>query len=226
MYLKIRKKREALYMKTTGQKIKSLRIALGLSQEQLSEAIDVTHKSIYRYETGRYLPDTTTLVKLATYFDVSTDYLLGLSGLKNQIKEEYGKICRSGKYNEIYKHYLQSRELRDFEKDETYFWIFATRQDGDIKYGGQTEWCGWTDETKTVEIRKLRPVIPEITYQWCCQVYSKPMIISSEYDAAVFRIFGGQAIISQEICDTCFPELVEFQGPDPQHDLDIQETPF
>ena len=54
-------------MKTTGEKIKSLRIALGLSQEQLSETIDVAHKSIYRYETGKSLPDTTTLVKLATY---------------------------------------------------------------------------------------------------------------------------------------------------------------
>lgn len=63
-------------MKTTGEKIKSLRIALGLSQEQLSETIDVAHKSIYRYETGKSLPDTTTLVKLATYFDVSTDYCL------------------------------------------------------------------------------------------------------------------------------------------------------
>ena len=83
-------------MKTTGEKIKSLRIALGLSQEQLSETIDVAHKSIYRYETGKSLPDTTTLVKLATYFDVSTDYLLGLSGLKNQSKEEYGKIRQSG----------------------------------------------------------------------------------------------------------------------------------
>ena len=90
-------------MKTIGQKIKSLRIALGLSREQLSEIIEVTHKSIYRYETGKSLPDTTTLVKLATYFDVSTDYLLGLSGLKNQRKEEYGKIRQSGKYNEIYK---------------------------------------------------------------------------------------------------------------------------
>ena len=124
------------------------------------------------------------------------------------------------------KHYLQSRELHDFNNNETYFWIFSTRQDGEIIYGGQTEWCGWTDETKTVEIRKLRPVIPEIAYKWCCQLYSKPMIISSEYDAAVFRIFGGQAIISQEICDTYFPELVEFQGPNPQYNLDTLEPPF
>ena len=64
-------------MKTTGQKIKPLRIALGLSQAQLSEIMGVTHKSIYRYETGKSLPDTNALVKLATYFDVSTDYLLG-----------------------------------------------------------------------------------------------------------------------------------------------------
>lgn len=48
-------------MKTIGQKIKSLRIALGLSREQLSEIIEVTHKSIYRYETGKSLPDTTEI---------------------------------------------------------------------------------------------------------------------------------------------------------------------
>ena len=213
-------------MKTIGQKIKSLRIALGLSREQLSEIIEVTHKSIYRYETGKSLPDTTTLVKLATYFDVSTDYLLGLSGLKNQRKEEYGKIRQSGKYNEIYKRYLQSRELHDFQKNDTYFWIFATWQDGEIMYGGQTEWCGWADENKTIEIRKLRPVIPEAAYKWCCQIYSKPMIISSEYDAVVFRIFGGQAIISREICDKFFPEFAEFQGPNPEDKLDLLKPPF
>ena len=56
MYLNIREKKEALYVKTTGQKIKSLRIALGLSQEQLSEAIDVAHKSIYRYDQENPCP--------------------------------------------------------------------------------------------------------------------------------------------------------------------------
>ena len=87
-------------MKTTGQKIKSLRTALGLSQEQLSEIIEAAHKSIYRYEAGKSLPDTTALVKLATFFDVSTDYLLGLSGLKNQNREEQGKIRQSGRYKQ------------------------------------------------------------------------------------------------------------------------------
>ena len=145
-------------MKTTGQKIKSLRAALGLSQEQLSEIIEAAHKSIYRYETGKSLPDTTALVKLATFFDVSTDYLLGLSGLKNQNREEHGKIRQSGRYNEIYKRYLQSRELREFHENETYFWIFAERQDGDLVYGGQTEWCGWADANRAIEIRTLRPV--------------------------------------------------------------------
>lgn len=93
-------------------------------------------------------------------------------------------------------------------------------------YGGQTEWCGWADENKTIEIRKLRPVIPEAAYKWCCQIYSKPMIISSEYDAVVFRIFGGQAIISREICDKFFPEFAEFQGPNPEDKLDLLKPPF
>lgn len=202
-------------MKTTGERIRSLRIALGLSQEQLSKEVDVTHKSIYRYETGKSLPDTMTLAKLSAYFDVSTDYLLGLSGLKKQKEEEYGKIHQSGKYNEIYRHYLKCRELHEFNENDTYFWIFSTRQDGDTIYGGHTQWCGRTNESKTVAIRKLRPVIPQVVYDYCCQLYSKPMIILSEYDAAVFRIFGGQAIIRKEICDICFPELAAFPDSNP-----------
>lgn len=207
-------------MRTTGEKIKALRAALGLSQAQLSEQIDVATQSIYRYEAGRSLPDTNTLVKLATFFDVSTDYLLGLSGLENQRREEYGKIRRSGKYNAIYQHYLRSRELPALDESATYFWIFSVWQDGDIAYGGQTEWCGWADEARTIEIRKLRSVRPAAAYRLCSEVYSRPMIILNEYDAAVFRIFGGQAIIRQEICEQYFPEVAEFRGPNPQHRVD------
>lgn len=213
-------------MKTTGEKIKALRTALGLSQAQLGEQLDIAAQSVYRYETGRSLPDTHTLVKLATFFDVSTDYLLGLSGLENQRREEYGKIRRSGRYNEIYQHYLRSREPRDFDENATYFWIFEERQGADIVYGGQTEWCGWADEERTIEIRKLRPLRPAAAYQLCSQLHSRPMIVLNEYDAAVFRIFGGQAIIQKEICERCFPEVSEFWGPNPQNGIETLAIPF
>lgn len=212
-------------MKTIGEKIKYLRNALGLSQEQLSEIVEVTLKSIYRYENGKSIPDTITLAKMAAFFDVSTDYLLGLSGLKNQKKEEYGKIRQSGKYNQIYKHYLQCRELHEFSEDKTYYWIIIESRGGDLVLSGQTEWYAWADVNKTIEIRRLRPVIPKAAYELCSRVYSKPMIIDNEVDAAVFRIFGGHAIINQEVCETCFSEFLEFYGPNPQLNCE-PETPF
>ena len=52
------------------------------------------------------------------------------------------------------------------------------------------------------------------------------MIITSEYDAAVFRIFGGHAIIREEICRRCFPDLIVFQGPSHEYGPGSLQTPF
>lgn len=82
-------------MKSLGEKIKKLRMAIGLSQEQLSESLEISVKSIQRYEAGKSRPDTHTLIKLATFFDVSADYLLGLIGIKAQMVEEENKILQS-----------------------------------------------------------------------------------------------------------------------------------
>ena len=59
-----------------GDRLKELRLVAGLSQEKLANQLQITVKSIQRYESG-YRPDTYALVKLATYFNVTTDYLLG-----------------------------------------------------------------------------------------------------------------------------------------------------
>ena len=61
------------------QRLKSLRLAAELTQKQLAETIGASERGIQNYETGVRLVDTRTLVKLSTYFNVSADYLLGLS---------------------------------------------------------------------------------------------------------------------------------------------------
>lgn len=58
-------------------RLKSLRKERKLTQEALGEKINVTKVSISGYENGNRTPDTETLQKLADFFDVSTDYLLG-----------------------------------------------------------------------------------------------------------------------------------------------------
>ncbi len=56
-----------------------LRKEYNLSQMQLAEKIGVSQSTIAKLEIGRNEATASTLTKLAAYFDVSTDYLLGLS---------------------------------------------------------------------------------------------------------------------------------------------------
>jgi transcriptional regulator with XRE-family HTH domain len=53
------------------------------SQGALAEALEISEKSIQRYETNKNMPDaySYSLARLAAYFDVSTDYLLGLTSI-------------------------------------------------------------------------------------------------------------------------------------------------
>lgn len=48
-----------------------------LTQRQLAEYLQITQPSYIRYENGSAEPSLETLVKIADYFDVSVDYLLG-----------------------------------------------------------------------------------------------------------------------------------------------------
>lgn len=48
-------------------------------QKDIAKAINISLRSYQRYESGERKPDSDTLIKLSNYFDVSVDYLLGLS---------------------------------------------------------------------------------------------------------------------------------------------------
>lgn len=69
-------------------RLKALRIEKKLTQKQLAEKINVTHVSISGYESGNRSPDTDTLQRLADYFEVSTDYLLGRTNIPAPTPQE------------------------------------------------------------------------------------------------------------------------------------------
>ncbi len=58
-------------------RITELRKEKGLSQVGLAKELGVDCSTIAKYETGDRLPDVVMLCKLASFFGVSTDYLLG-----------------------------------------------------------------------------------------------------------------------------------------------------
>lgn len=58
-------------------RLKELRKQRRLSQLKLAMDLNMNPNSISRYENGEREADYATLIKLADYFDVSVDYLLG-----------------------------------------------------------------------------------------------------------------------------------------------------
>ncbi|MGE5404582.1 MAG: helix-turn-helix domain-containing protein [Candidatus Saccharibacteria bacterium] len=60
-----------------GKQMKLLRQQYELTQQELADALHIGKSAIALYETGRRQPDPETLDKIADFFDVSVDYLLG-----------------------------------------------------------------------------------------------------------------------------------------------------
>ncbi|MCC0678497.1 MULTISPECIES: helix-turn-helix domain-containing protein [unclassified Clostridioides] len=60
-----------------GAKLKQLRIKNNLKQSDLAKILDITQGAIGMYENDQRTPPAESIVKLAEYFNVTTDYLLG-----------------------------------------------------------------------------------------------------------------------------------------------------
>ena len=63
---------------TIGSRIKALRAERCQTQEQLANALGVTPQAVSRWEVEKSYPDLELLPVIAKYFDVSTDFLLGV----------------------------------------------------------------------------------------------------------------------------------------------------
>lgn len=58
-------------------RLKELRKKKGMSQLRLATELNTTQNTISRYETGEREPGIDELIKIAEYFNVSVDYLIG-----------------------------------------------------------------------------------------------------------------------------------------------------
>lgn len=58
-------------------RLKELRLALGLSQQALADRLNVSQQTICKYENGMIEPNIDMLKTMAALFDVSVDYLIG-----------------------------------------------------------------------------------------------------------------------------------------------------
>lgn len=67
-------------------RFKNLRNELDLSQSEIGAILSVSQKTISNYELGKRFPDEKMLNKMADFFDVSVDYMLGRTEIRNIYK--------------------------------------------------------------------------------------------------------------------------------------------
>ena len=65
--------------------LKQLRKSRKLNQATLAEALGMSQATITSWENGKRIPDIEMLVKLADYFGVTTDYLLGRTPMEIEV---------------------------------------------------------------------------------------------------------------------------------------------
>lgn len=75
-----------------GKRLKALRNREKISAEKLAEMLGVGRQQIVRYEAEQTDPSSASLIKLALFFNVSVDYLLGLDNREEGIN---GRTLRS-----------------------------------------------------------------------------------------------------------------------------------
>ena len=69
-----------------GERIKELRKSKKMSQSELGKFIGVSQTTVTAWENGRAEPSSSYVAKLATFFNISTDYLLGRDPREDNLK--------------------------------------------------------------------------------------------------------------------------------------------
>ena len=83
-----------------NKRIRDLREDHDMKKFELAEKLDISERTLTRYESGECEPTVSVLIKISLLFDVSVDYILGIkddpvistSGVKDELEDIYSKL--------------------------------------------------------------------------------------------------------------------------------------
>lgn len=81
---------------------RQLRLSSNLTQNEMAEKIGISRSTIGMYETGAREPDFETLEKIADYFNVDTDFLLGRTSQTTLLPETIGTYSKTRELTAVY----------------------------------------------------------------------------------------------------------------------------
>ncbi|MCK8825363.1 helix-turn-helix domain-containing protein [Fuchsiella alkaliacetigena] len=98
-------------------RLKELRKKEELSQRELAKKLNLSGSTIGMYEAGKRKPDSDTLQKIASFFDVSVDYLLGRTNERKSADEIKKDLAANPELLELWEEISTRKNLRImFEK--------------------------------------------------------------------------------------------------------------
>ena len=95
-------------------RIKQLREKRGLIQEILAAELGITQQMLSKYERDVTLIKVDILKKIATYFNVTTDYLLGVSDVKRDLQRQMKMNDTLDEYYDLIEIY---KDLDSYDKE-------------------------------------------------------------------------------------------------------------
>ena len=108
-----------------AKRLKLLRSNKGLTQEQLAKELNTSKSSVAMWEIGQRDPDSDTIILIADFFDVSTDYLLGKSDdpklpshKKEEPEPEEEPNVKWGEFGVSFGSGIHMNDLTDEDKEE------------------------------------------------------------------------------------------------------------
>lgn len=76
--------RHTVSAENRGNRLREIRKKHNLNQTQIAEKINMSQMGYSKYETGEIMLHTRLLIKLARFYNVSIDYLLGLTDVEDR----------------------------------------------------------------------------------------------------------------------------------------------
>ena len=97
----------------TENRIRELRKSHNMSQEALGTIINTTQQAVSKMEKDICFISTDLLISMAEYFNVTTDYILGLSDIKRDLS---GQFRMNQEMDQCYDIVLRYRNLSDINQ--------------------------------------------------------------------------------------------------------------
>ena len=97
----------------TENRIRELRKSHNMSQEALGAVINTTQQAVSKMEKDICFISTDLLISMAEYFNVTTDYILGLSDIKRDLS---GQFRMNQEMDQCYDIVLRYRNLSDINQ--------------------------------------------------------------------------------------------------------------